>query len=528
MAYCLYLRKSRADMEAEQHGEGETLARHEKALLELGKRQKLNITQIYREIVSGETIATRPVMQQLLSDVEQGVWEGVLVMEVERLARGDTIDQGIVAQTFKLTDTKIITPLKTYDPDNEYDEEYFEFGLFMSRREYKTINRRLQRGRVASVKEGKYVGNKTPYGYKRKKLKHDKGYTLEPDTETAPVAKMIFNLYAYGEQQPDGSKKTMGISRIVRKLNDLKISPMYGKNWTNSTLQGMLRNPVYIGKIRWNARPVNKKMVNGQIVKERPRNSPENWILEDGLHEPLIDLKTWNIVQQCLKEHSTHTAPKNMPIANPLAGLVVCGKCGRRMVRRPYTNRDYPDTMMCSATSCDNISSQLSYVEDRVLKSLQDWLNSYKLTYKQKNTKPHNNLKSTLVIAQNELNKLEKQRDKIYDFLEKGVYTTDVFLQRSKNINEKIEETKNSITEIDKNIKNNAAIAAAQKTIVPKAEYVLSEYKNAKTAAEKNKLLKSVIDKVVYTKTINGRWHGKPDDFDLVLYPKLPNSDTNN
>ena len=81
-------------------------------------------------------------------------------MEVERLARGDTIDQGIVAQTFKFSDTKIITPIKTYNPNNEFDEEYFEFGLFMSRREYKTINRRLQRGRMASVKDGKYVANK--------------------------------------------------------------------------------------------------------------------------------------------------------------------------------------------------------------------------------------------------------------------------------------------------------------------------------------------------------------------------------
>lgn len=131
-------------MEAEAHGEGETLARHEKLLLELAKKRSYNVTQIYREVVSGETIAARPVMQQLLQEVERGLWEGVIVMEVERLARGDTIDQGIMAQTFKYSGTLIITPLKVYDPNNEYDEEYFEFGLFMSRREYKTINRRLQ------------------------------------------------------------------------------------------------------------------------------------------------------------------------------------------------------------------------------------------------------------------------------------------------------------------------------------------------------------------------------------------------
>lgn len=157
MAHCLYLRKSRADIEAEAHGEGETLARHEKLLLEVAKRGHYNITQIYREIVSGETIAARPVVQKLLQEVEDGKWEGVLVVEVERLARGDTIDQGVMAQAFKYSGTKIITPLKVYDPANEFDEEYFEFGLFMSRREYKTINRRLVRGRNASAKEGKWV-----------------------------------------------------------------------------------------------------------------------------------------------------------------------------------------------------------------------------------------------------------------------------------------------------------------------------------------------------------------------------------
>lgn len=87
--YLIYLRKSRSDLEAEAHGEGETLSRHEHALLELAKRQHLNVTDIYREVVSGDTIAARPMMQRVLSEVEQGVWSGVLVMEVERLARGD-------------------------------------------------------------------------------------------------------------------------------------------------------------------------------------------------------------------------------------------------------------------------------------------------------------------------------------------------------------------------------------------------------------------------------------------------------
>ena len=108
MPYCLYLRKSRTDLDAEANGETETLARHEKILLDLAKRMHLDVTEIYREVVSGETISSRPVVQRVLNEVENGLWDGVLVVEVERLARGDTIDQGIVSRAFKFSNTKTV------------------------------------------------------------------------------------------------------------------------------------------------------------------------------------------------------------------------------------------------------------------------------------------------------------------------------------------------------------------------------------------------------------------------------------
>lgn len=75
--YALYLRKSRADLEAEAKGEGETLARHEKMLIELARRYGFSIGKIYREIVSGESIESRPVVQELLRDVESRRSKGV-------------------------------------------------------------------------------------------------------------------------------------------------------------------------------------------------------------------------------------------------------------------------------------------------------------------------------------------------------------------------------------------------------------------------------------------------------------------
>ena len=151
--YLIYLRKSRNDAQLEAMGVDD-LERHEKTLLALAKSMNLQIGAIYREGVSGDSIAARPEMQRTLKEVEAGLWKGVLVMEVERLARGDTVDQGIVQRTFQYSETLIVTPAKIYDPNNEFDEEYFEFGLFMSRREYKTIRRRMRAGVTAAVREG--------------------------------------------------------------------------------------------------------------------------------------------------------------------------------------------------------------------------------------------------------------------------------------------------------------------------------------------------------------------------------------
>lgn len=523
MSYCIYLRKSRADIEAESRGEGETLARHENILLGLSKKMKISITQIHREIVSGETISSRPVMQQLLSEVEKGLWTGVLVMEVERLARGDTMDQGIVVQAFKYSDTKIITPMKIYDPNNEFDEEYFEFGLFMSRREYKTINRRLQQGRIQSVKEGKFLGTRPPYGYIRKKLEKQKGYTLEINPEQADTVKIIFELYTKGEQQLDGLYKPLGVSSIVRKLNTLNIPPMKGKLWVPSTVRDMLRNPVYIGKIRWNSRPTKKKIVNGEIKKERPRS--ENYILVNGLHEAIIDIDTWNTSQEYIKERTKSPIANNHKVKNPLAGIIKCGMCGRNMIRRPFKT-DYPDFLMCPIPECKNVSSYLNKVENAILVSLEKWLLNYKLEISMLDNDSSGiqiEVKEKAIKSLNrQIEKLEKQMENLHDLLEQGIYTVDKFLERSRSISDRLSSIKNDKDEIEKSISIISDNNKVKEDIIPKIERVLEVYKTTKSASERNELLKEVIDRIIYTKRTGGRWSGKEDKFKLDLYPRVP------
>ena len=98
--YAIYLRKSRSDLELEASGSGDTLERHRRTLLELAASRNLTVTQIYEEVVSGETISARPEMQRLLSDVDQGVFAGAILSGVRvsyyKLWDGDELLQDMI------------------------------------------------------------------------------------------------------------------------------------------------------------------------------------------------------------------------------------------------------------------------------------------------------------------------------------------------------------------------------------------------------------------------------------------------
>lgn len=521
MQYCMYLRKSRADMEAEAHGEGETLARHERLLLEVAKRGNYNVTQIYREIVSGETIAARPVMQQLLQEVENGIWTGVLVVEIERLARGDTVDQGIMSQTFKYSGTKIITPMKIYDPENEFDEEYFEFGLFMSRREYKTINRRLQRGRTSSAKEGKFVGANAPYGYEKIRIPNDKGFTLRPIETEADIVRLIFQLYTYGELQDNGQMKQLGTYSIALRLDNMGIdSPTSKSNWSDRTVKQILSNPVYIGKIRWKNRKIQKRVVDGVLTVERVFSSPEEQILVDGIHPALVSEEIFLKAQELLERKSLPPIPNKNYIANPLAGILVCGKCGHSIERTTHSGLE---KLRCINRSCNNVSSYYSVVEEKLLQSLSQWLSQYRLQWSESKTDSESDLielqQKAIKKTQNDISTLNKQLARTHDLLEQGVYDTEMFLSRSRSITERINAAEESLKELSAKLAEDKIRATNRRNIVPKVEKLLEVYSELPNAKSKNDMLKSVIEKVIYTKEKRSYRGGPLDDFELVIFP---------
>lgn len=527
MEYYIYLRKSRKDREAEMQGEGETLARHQKTLLELASKMHLNITRIYKEVVSGETIASRPEMQRLLHDIEDGDCAGVLVMEVERLARGDTKDQGVVAEAFKYSGTKIITPIKTYDPADEYDEEYFEFGLFMSRREYKTINRRIQRGRITSAKEGKFISSTAPYGYKKVKIKNGKGYTLEILPDQADVVRMIYEWYTKGVTNDSGICQPIGATAICRKLDMMHIQPMINDTWSKASVSDILKNPVYIGKIRWSYRKEVKKIKDGKLVKTRPDNH-DDYILVDGLHSAIISEETFAAAQRMSAKNRKMPLKTNVKLQNPLSGIIRCGICGCTMTRLGPTSHTPYATLKCSNRYCKNISSPLYLVEQKLLIFLEDWLKNYSLDWSNCRspfpTDAEIKMKEHAINSVDEsLNALQEQLNNTYTFLEKGIYTTEIFLERNKILTEQISSAERNLQQLNREYNDTLILQQSQKEFMPRIQSIIDTYWDIENMQTRNDMLKEILEKAEYTKNKpNTRGKREVANFTLDIYPKIP------
>lgn len=508
----IYLRKSRADLEAEARGEGETLARHKRTLLAVAAEKGMHIGHIYQEIASADTIAGRPQMQQLLRDLEAGMWERILVMDIDRLGRGDGIDQAIILKTIKYAGAVVVTPSRTYDPNNEFDEEYFEYNQQMARGEYRRIKRRMWAGREASVHEGKYQGGKVPFGYEKVKLRREKGWTLRPVPDEAEAVRTIFQLYAYGDEQG----KQIGMETIARRVNAMGFTTWSGKQFHNSEISTILRNPTYIGKIRWNQRRKRSVMKDGVEIIKRPRS--DEYFESDGLHDAIVTKELWDAVQARLATHKPHVRCDDS-IANPFAGLIFCPHCGKTMVRTPIYDRPVQGSIRCPTPRCPTSAIDIEFVEAAVLDTLRDWT---KLAQRPQPAKPKKNsdpLSAQISKVQKNIATIKKQQNRLCDLLEQGVYDTATFVSRNKELSQRLTEAEANLQSLEASRPVSHEDAIAQ--LRPELEALLASWPDA-TTEQRNTLLKSIVSKIVYHKTHRCFRNENPAEYlTLDLFPVI-------
>ena len=524
----VYLRKSRSDdplLSVE-----EVLARHEAMLDEWAEKylgEKIPEKNKYREVVSGETIADRPEIQTILKKIESPKIKAVLIVEVQRLSRGDLEDAGRIIKLFRFTNTLVITPQKTYDLHDEYDRDSFERELKRGNEFLEYTKKIMGRGKTLSVSQGNFIGSVPPYGYEKAWILEGKRKcpTLAIKEDEANVVQMIFDMYV---------NKDMGTPNIAHALDALHIPPQKGEHWSQATIKDIISNVHYIGKVKWNWRKTVPVVEDSEVIKTRPRKG--EYLIFDGRHEAIISEELFSAAQE--KRGKNPKNKKTTTIKNPLSGIVYC-KCGKAMQMKHYRTggREYfsyacYDQVHCGTGSC---------TYDAMIKGVSDILRNYIADFEVhikndngESVKLHETLVKTLEkklkdIEARELSQWEAQSNPDPSMR----MPQDIFRQ----LNERLQKEKAEVQ---------SALYEAYETIPQSVDYVekVQSFRDALDALldpnrdpkEKNRLLKDCIERIEYYrekperlkkdkgvkrgeqfKTVGGRWTNPDIELEVTL-----------
>jgi hypothetical protein len=424
-------------------------------------------------------------------------------MDIDRLSRGNSVDSGIIQQTLQVNDCKIVTPQKTYDLNNEQDEQFADMKFMFSRFEHKTINKRLIQGRNDSAKEGKFLGSVAPYGYEIVKIKGEKGNTLKIKPDEAEVVRMIFKWY---------TEEHMGYHAISHKLNELHIPPMINEKWSWKSVSNIINNPVYVGKLAWGRSKQKKTFVDGKLVKKR--SASDSYEVYEGLQEAIIDEDTWG---RCVVVRSERYIPPvkiGKELTNPFATLVMCGNCGRTLAKNVPSKKQNTAPWYYCRNRCGGRSIKCDIVEEAVLSEMKSWLHNHIIQIVADIPKNDNKYQAALEIVQNKIKELIEQQDHLCDLLEKKTYSLDLFNRRNAPIEAELAQLKLDEADLLSKIENQSQKETQAVNFIPTAQRLLDNYDKL-SIKEKNMLWKEVLEKVTV-------FRSQSDEINIQIYPRLP------
>ena len=419
------------------------------------------------EGISGRNTAKRPEFNRMIGIAKQKPkpFDAILLWKFSRFARNR--EDSIVYKSMlrKQCGIDVISISENVGDDKmsvlieamiEAMDEYYSINL--GEEVKRGMNEKVSRGEAVTIPS---------FGYDIK----DGVYI--PDPVTAPALKRIFEDFANGK----------GMRTIAMELNDNGFRTRRGNLFQNRTIQYILNNPVYIGKIRWT--PTGKT--------DRDFNNPDTVII-DGTHEPLIDKELWNTVQQKIAKapktkYMRSDAPKQ-PFM--LQGLVRCNSCGATLCQSANGSVQCYSYAHGSCKVSHSVSlKKLDVMFIQSLKTSVE-LNDFKTDADYQSSLAKSNNETLLAQIERENTKLRRAREAY----ESEIYTLDEYKDSKRIIEEKIRSLKSKLTDAPANDPD-AEIKALRRKIVSVLPAIQSP---ALSENEKNSIIKSFISKVVFYK----------------------------
>jgi DNA invertase Pin-like site-specific DNA recombinase len=283
--------------------------------------------------LSGQSAAGRAGFAYLLSQVALGQVGIILGLETSRLARSNK-DWHQLLDVCAIFQTLLADQDGVYDPTQYNDRLLLGLKGTMSEAELHLLRNRMYEGLLHKARRGE-VYNHPPIGYVRAP---DGGFILDPDAQVQGVVRLLF-------EQFERQGTVCGLLRwLVRQDIRVPVRPHQRKHrgqlqWRRPnrvTLQSLLHHPIYAGYYRFGHRAVDpRKKVPGRRQSGRTLRAPHDCLVLLPDHVPAyISADQFWANQERLEQNRARVDTLGAPRQGPalLSGLLVCGRCGYRMV----------------------------------------------------------------------------------------------------------------------------------------------------------------------------------------------------
>ena len=372
----LYIRLSKED---ENEGPSQSVQNQESLLREFVQQHRLSVFDTYVDDGWSGTSFDRPSFQRMIDDIETKKVNMVITKDLSRLGRDYIMTGHYMERYFPEHRVRYISLLDGIDTGvDSTANDITPFRAIMNDMYAKDISKKIKSVKRDKQRKGQFIGGKPMYGYKMHPTEKNK---IVIDEKAAPVVQRIFSLALSG----------MSCRKIATTLNEEGVpTPAtyanlsvarpgpYSGLWSSERIADMLKNETYIGN-----------MVQGRTVKisykskKCLRQSPENWVVVEGTHEPIIDPETFQKVQMLVNSRK-YTRSRTYDFL--LKGLIFCHECGYPMAvlnrknaagedRLYFVCRTYQRFTKAGICTCHSIKEET--VNKAVLTKVRDVCQTY-------------------------------------------------------------------------------------------------------------------------------------------------------
>ena len=323
----LYCRLSRDDKDGNH--ESMSIVNQRQLLTAYTNEKRWRIYDIYVDDGYSGTNFERPDFKRMIRDVEDGKINCIITKDLSRLGRNYIQTGYYTDDYFVEKEVRFIAVNDSIDT-MEDNNDIAAFHHVLNELYPKQVSKKIRQVKTATAKQGKFIGSQAPYGYM--KSPEDK-HQLIIDEEAAIIVRDIFNSFASGNTTRSIAEtyNDEGLDsprfyhyRKAKKTNPLKREKNY---WNSSTLTQLMKNQVYIGNM-----VQGKRQVVSFKTKKRRCIQPEDWIVIENTHEPIIDQDVWERVQSRFKNRGYSEQRVNRTgELSLLSGILHCSDCGTKM-----------------------------------------------------------------------------------------------------------------------------------------------------------------------------------------------------